>query len=155
MVFASNDRLHARITPLFLEPDQTFISGQELKEDLKKLNAYYAQFQDEIKKVGVMKFAHYPPVDEDTLVGRLFDKHLKPWRENARANNKKVSQSEKSDEEFVGYLKKLQSEQRPYEGPAIPSDQVQSTTLTRMVPVQRGNWRLLPEGIENEENQFR
>src|SRR5437763_1548187 len=37
-VFTSKDNFHAQIVPLFLGPNQTFVNGLELKEDLKKLD---------------------------------------------------------------------------------------------------------------------
>ena len=40
MVFTSNDHLHKSLTPLFLRPNQSFVSGKELKADLGKLDAH-------------------------------------------------------------------------------------------------------------------
>lgn len=149
MVFASNDSLHIRIAQLFMEQGQTFVIGQDLKEDLKKLNEYYLQYADEIKKIGTFRFASYPPTEVDTLVGHLRDKHLKSWRENAKKHKEKLNQPMEQDKKLLEELKKIQDEKTAYTGPRIPSDKVDSMQLTRKVPVQRGSWRILPEGIEN------
>ncbi|MEK7092317.1 MAG: hypothetical protein AAB907_01695, partial [Patescibacteria group bacterium] len=41
MVFTSNDKLHKALVPIFLRSNQSFISGEELKSDLKKLDAHF------------------------------------------------------------------------------------------------------------------
>jgi hypothetical protein len=42
MIFVSNDKLHRRAVPYFLEPNQMFVFGEDLKRDLAKLDAYYS-----------------------------------------------------------------------------------------------------------------
>src|SRR5262249_30979189 len=84
MVFTSNDKLHNKISTLFLKEYQTFVSGKCLKEDLIKLDNYYSMFPEEIKARGVMNFAYYPPTDSSYLVTQLWDKHLPKWRESAK-----------------------------------------------------------------------
>lgn len=151
MVFASSDKLHARIAPLFMESGQSYVNGQELKEDLKKLNEYYSKLPDEIKIRGPMEFATYPPDNWDTLIGKLFDKHLKPsWRANAKKDREQLGKPKIHDPSFMKELKKRQSEQKPYVGTPPPSDSVDSLTLTRMVPAKRGSWTLFPPEIINK-----
>src|SRR5712664_1058410 len=41
-VFTSKDNFHMQIGPLFLDPEQSFVNGIDLKEDLKRLNALYS-----------------------------------------------------------------------------------------------------------------
>ena len=40
-VFTSKDNFHVDIVPLFLQPDQTFVNGRELKADMNKLVERY------------------------------------------------------------------------------------------------------------------
>jgi hypothetical protein len=54
MVFTSNDNLHARTAPLFLDERQVFVRGQDLKADLAKLDAHYSSLPDDVKARGVM-----------------------------------------------------------------------------------------------------
>lgn len=151
MVFASSDKLHARTTPLFMELGQSFVLGQELKGDLKKLNEYYSKLPEEIKNRGIMEFAVYPPEDQDTLLSRLFDKHLKPsWRASAKTSKAELGKPKKHDKKFMEKLKKRQSEQKPYVGIPPPSDSVDSMTLTRKVPVKKGSWALFPPEVINK-----
>lgn len=144
MVFVSDDNLHARTALLFMGPEQTFIIGHELKDDLRKLNEYYSKLPDVVKALGTMKFASYPPEDQDTLVGRLYDKYLKPWRENAKLHKTTLFQPIPQDKAL---LRKLKQDKKPYTGPPISSDQVDSMTIKRRVLASRGSWRILPEGI--------
>lgn len=155
MVFASGDNLHKRIVPLFMGIEQTFVSGRELKEDLHKLIEYYTKLPSEVKALGMMKYAVYPPDDFDTLIGRLFDKHLAPsWRENAKKVKEELFKPLDPEGKFLKQLKQKQEGQKPYIGPPILSDQAESMIIKRMVPVKRGNWRILPEGIENRQSNI-
>lgn len=151
MVFASSDKLHARTAPLFMEMGQSFASGQELKNSLEQLNKYYSKLPDDIKKMGVYKFATYPPEDIENLLGKLFDQHLRPsWRANARANREELRKPKEPDKKIVAELKKKREEQRPYVGIPPESDNVDSMTLTRKVPARRGSWTLFPPEVINK-----
>lgn len=154
MVFASSDRLHARTAQLFMEAGQSFVNGQELKEDLRKLNEHYSKLPDEIKIRGVFEYTTYPPEDQDTLIGKLFDKHLKSsWRANAKKDKEQIGKPKKHDEDFMKELKQRQNEAQPYTGTPPPSDAVDSMTLTRKVPAKRGSWVLFPPEVINKKKQ--
>ncbi|MGH3103842.1 MAG: hypothetical protein ACRDN6_07085, partial [Gaiellaceae bacterium] len=84
MLFTSGDNLHQRTAPLFLRPNQSFADAAAFKAALKELDDYYDRLPGEIKVLGVMAFAHYPPADLDNLVVELWDKHMRPdWRDGA------------------------------------------------------------------------
>lgn len=78
MVFTSRDDLQVRSAPLFLRPDQSFVHGDDLKADLKRLDQYYDALPEDEKKKGVFSFAAYPPNDDSYLVTQLWKKHMKP-----------------------------------------------------------------------------
>ena len=73
-VFVSGDKLHKRVVPLFLRPDQTFIDAAEMKADLAKLDAHYWALPDAEKEKGLYKIAMNPPLDGDYLIAKLWDK---------------------------------------------------------------------------------
>ncbi len=75
-VFVSSDNLHKRVVPLFLRDDQSFIVGDELKADLRRLDGHYSALPDDVKISGFYNFAADPPEDASFLVTRLWDKHL-------------------------------------------------------------------------------
>ncbi len=141
-IFISSDNFHKRITELFLEKDQVFVWGPDMKSDLKKINEYYSKFSQEEKDKGLFSLAPYPPEDIETLTGQLFDKLLRPWR------GKKLDLPK--DDGFVRKMKKIREKQTNYDGPQISSDDVDSMTITKMVLTQRGDWRILPKGIEDK-----
>ena len=93
MAFTSRDRLHERTTPLFLDSRQVFIRGDDLKADLAKLDAHYSLLSDEEKLRGVMSFAHYPPVEGDFLVSKLWDKLMRRNGEKGRIGSTNWSRS--------------------------------------------------------------
>ena len=71
MVFVSNDKLHKRVVPLLLRPDQAFIDGEELKRDLEALDVHYSGLPAERLEQGLFRFAE-PPDDDRFLTTRLY-----------------------------------------------------------------------------------
>ncbi len=101
-VFTSFDRLHASIAPLFMGEDQTFVPGQQLKDDLAKLNAYYLALPEEVRATGAMQYAAYPPLEGDYLTSRLYDQFEPGWREHARNPIKLTPEINKKVMEHLG-----------------------------------------------------
>ena len=60
MVFASRDRLHEQLAPLFLRPRQRCVWGDDLKAGLKALNAHYAPCRAAMGRIGLLR-THEPP----------------------------------------------------------------------------------------------
>jgi len=78
MVFTSNDNLHIKTAPLFMNDKQVFVRGVDLKSDLAKLDKHYSALPQKIKDRGVISFAAYPPTEGDFLVANLWDKLMSP-----------------------------------------------------------------------------
>ena len=57
--------------------------GYDLKADLRRLIEHYKDLSEEEKEKGLSHFARTPPPDDkESLVVRLWDRHLVPtWRE--------------------------------------------------------------------------
>ena len=96
-VFTSKDNFHADIVPLFLSPEQTFVNGIELKNDLKRLVAHYEALPEEVLKTGLIQFAAYPPDDTSFLITRLWDKYLPGWRAAKTCQNPHVTRRRRND----------------------------------------------------------
>lgn len=79
-IFTSKDNFHVSIVPLFLRPDQTFVNGIALKDDLKKLVERYSALDPAEFEKGMDHFAKYPPEDTSFLTSQLWDKHTPKWR---------------------------------------------------------------------------
>ncbi len=84
-VFASADKLHATLFPVFAHPNQHFVAGLELKSALREMADYYDTLSEQEKKLGSMSYADYPPAHLDNAVNRIFDSRFQGWRNGANA----------------------------------------------------------------------
>lgn len=152
MAFTSNDNLHARTAPLFLDEDQVFIRGQDLKADLARLDAYYSALPEDVKREGVMSFAHYPPTDGDFITSALWDKLMAPgWRDHAKRPRKPLPRE--AEKKLVDEIRQMADAPRAARGAMdFDSEEADAVVIQRKVPVRRGKWRLLPPGVETEES---
>lgn len=80
-VFASNDKFHKRIVPLFISGKRMFVPGEELKSDMEALASHYEAMPEEVTKTGSMNYAEYPPREGDFLTARIYDQVRPNWRE--------------------------------------------------------------------------
>jgi hypothetical protein len=137
-VFTSKDNFHADIVPLFLSPEQTFINGIELKEDLQRLVAHYEALPEDVLKTGLIHFAAYPPDDKGLLVTRLWDRYLPDWRA-ARDMPKPVRDPEEEKRIVEEINRQTDSPQlQPSDEQDI--DKMDYATIRRMVHPQKGHW---------------
>ncbi|SRR6266851_5907058 len=147
MVFTSRDRLHERTAPLFLDEGQVFVRGDDLKADLAKLDAHYSLLSHEEKLRGVMSFAHYPPVEGDFLVSKLWDKLMRPeWRE--WAVRPPEIKSKESEAKIVAALNEIADAPRLNVAPHVSLEEASAMVVKRRVPVYRGKWRMVPPEVE-------
>jgi hypothetical protein len=168
MAFVSGDNLHGRLAPLFLRPDQRFVMASDLKAGLRQLNDHYAKHQEEIDRVGIIRFAPEPPAAVPTIVTTLWDELLLP-RSGANAEAASVVPVEAAEEPAIAGAASATGVPRK---PARPSNEEllkhinhlldnaevvpdgeargenESVVMRHEVPVRRGRWRLVPEGIE-------
>jgi hypothetical protein len=153
-VFTSKDRFHEQIVPLFLDPFQTFVSGDDLKAEMKKLVDHYSRLPESELDEGLINFAPYPPDEADFLTTRLWDKYLPGWRS-------KISYI---DHEDPDYNKKTIDLINSYDdtAPGVHShdehdvDKLHHVTVKRMVYPKKGKWlrfsRRMIEQIVKDKN---
>lgn len=80
-IFVSKDKQQLKWCKFFVNNHQSVIGGDELKKDLADLNKFYKQNIDEKKaEQGLISLINHPPLEEDFLVSRLWDKYNKKWR---------------------------------------------------------------------------
>lgn len=150
MAFTSNDNLHTKTVPLFLDEDQAFVSGRDLKVDLAKLDAHYSTFSDEIKARGVMSFAHYPPTEGDFLVSKLWDQFMSStWRDGASADP--VPASDEANRKIVEEVERIVSSVDPGGDKDFSVDEADHVVIKHVVRIFKGKWRMLPSEVEREE----
>jgi hypothetical protein len=141
-IFTSKDNFHVDIVPLFLRPDQTFVNGIELKEDLKKLVERYSSLDKEEFDQGMDHYAKYPPEDTSLLTTQLWDKHTPKWR-NAPAP---VQLSKQLQDALMQAVKKMDesSESRPHNLGSV--SELDYVKMEHKIHLRRGKWhRYSPE----------
>jgi hypothetical protein len=144
-VFVSNDNLHKRVVPLFLRDDQSFIVGDELKADLRKLDSHYAALPDDLKASGFYNFAADPPEDHSFLTTQLWDKHLPRWRQ---IKAEKEPRDKSKDAAIVAELNRLR-EAAESADPAerLPLEEMQFVQITRNPQRRKGKWLRYPKEV--------
>ena len=148
IAFTSRGKLHERTAPLFLDHDQVFIRGDDLKADLAKLDAHYSQLSDAEKLRGVMSFAHYPPVEGDFLTSKLWDKLMRPeWRD--RAKRRSEIRSKENDAKIVAEINEIADASRLSIEDLGEYEEPEAVLVQRKVPLYRGKWRMVPPKVEN------
>ncbi len=146
-VFTSKDNFHADIVPLFLSPEQTFVYGTELKEDLKHLVAHYEALPEDVLKTGLIHFAAYPPDDTGFLITRLWDKYLPGWR--AASEGPKPGFDPEEEKRIVEEINRQMDSPELQPSDEQDIDKMDYATIRRMVHPQKGRWlRFSEEQIE-------
>jgi hypothetical protein len=149
MIFTSGDKLHQKITPLFLRDDQMFLWAPDLREDLKRLDAHFATLPEAVKAQGIKMFASHPPLDGDYLTTKLWDRFLLPiWREPSRPASEtttvKTQALVKANSDSESREKKLGEPVSSMPGKLEDLDHV---VLQRRVHGRRGKWQILPSAV--------
>lgn len=151
MIFTSSDRFHKQWAPLFLRDDQEFVWGIDLKQDLKKINAYYDKLPEFEKEKGLYVIASDPPRDENFLICRLWDQFLPEWRLQEEPS---ISMSKEDEnhliEQVKGFTKAKTLGQNQVDFDLSNPD---ALVIQKRVPMKRGKWWQLPKDlkIKNED----
>jgi hypothetical protein len=137
-VFTSKDRFHAQIVPLFLAPFQTFVNGQDLKAELKKLDEHYSRLPESELRQGLINFAPYPPDETDFLTTRLWDKYLPRWRQKISYMDNNDPEYQKRTLEMVNSCDEGAPGVHPHDERDV--DKLDHVTVKRMVRPKKGKW---------------
>jgi hypothetical protein len=150
-VFTSKDNFHAQVVPLFLNtrplpdgvagPQQTFINGTELKDDLRKLDEYYSSQPDHVKAQGLFNFGLWPPEDGDFLTTRLWDMYLPRWRDIKHRKDKPNLSDPDYQKRTLDELKQLSDSPDLQSHDEYDIDKLNYVTVQRMVKARKGKWR--------------
>jgi hypothetical protein len=151
MVFASMDKLHARTVPLFMQENQQFIWGADLKTDLKRLDEHYSKLPEEVKATGVMKFAGYPPTEGEFFVTRLWDRFMSPiWRQPRTPPSER---SEKEQAALRALMQEIKEAENSPSAKQVHVDDAAFVVIKSAVPPRLGKWQIVPpESIEPQNN---
>lgn len=156
--FASGDGLHRRTAPLLLRDNQSFIDAKALKTALQELDAYYEALPGEIKQLGALAFASYPPSRLQNTVTRLWDGHMRPdWREIAAKLETRLGapRDEESERRTVDELMAQmdQAERVVDQTAAIGPGGPDYVLRRHQVPATKGRWRMVSAEAEASGNK--
>jgi hypothetical protein len=143
-VFTSKDNFHVQIVPLFLDATQTFVSGDELKADLKRLEEHYCALPEEETEKGLHEFARYPPVDTSFLTTRLWDTYLPRWRNTGPPPvvNEQIKKA------LMDTIKRLKEESQPRADGSAGIDEMSYVTMESKLRLRKGKWRRYSAELE-------
>jgi hypothetical protein len=134
-----------------LRPGQDFVWGPDLKTDLARLNEHFSTLPQEVQETSVFTFATNPPKEGDFLVARLWDKHLRPWRER---------QLETPNMSSVAQTKLIEQLKQLTEASELPPEEVdfdirdpETLALQRLVRKRKGSWWQLPKDPEPDRSE--
>lgn len=150
MMFVSSDRLHRQCAPLFLQKNQNFIWGPELKGALSTLDQHYSALPESETKKGVMHFAPYPPTEIESVVSQAWDRHLHGWREYAKQSPIELG----SNPETVKKLRQLiNAPSLQPNAVDIAPENLDYMSIRRIVHQKKGKWWQLPYDLEDNDDE--
>ena len=152
-LFTSSDKLHRLCAPLFLRPDQEFVWGLDLKDDLRALNTHFSELPPGVKEKGVFKFANRLPPESQGLIRKLFERHT--------PNLLKPASTLDPDKLNDGTHKKIREDMDKWRNaPEFPAPErsigvrLETMIIERSVSRSRGSWVLLgPEVTDDPEGE--
>ncbi len=74
-IFSSKDKKHKKLVPFLLRSDQSFVDGEELKQDLRRLSEEWNNLSQEEKVHIYSERRSAPPEDKSSIVFKLWKKH--------------------------------------------------------------------------------
>jgi len=108
MGFGSNDNFHKTVSPFFLTSRQSFISGEELKLDLRSISDQWNALDEKGKAEWKTKFGVAPPENCESLSSRLWQRHMGSWKHAGDMTSDLSDEQNKRFAEFI--TKKLEGE---------------------------------------------
>jgi len=137
-IFTSSDKLHRSTCTEFLRADQRFVWGPDLKGSLASLNDHYSKLPEDVKRLGVLRFATKPPSDEVNLVSQLWDAIL---GEGWRLRDELVTEPPNRNEAIANHINQfVDAKPLPFSESVVVDTEVENLTLKRTMRAQKGSW---------------
>ena len=149
-VFISGDKLHRLCAPVFLRKEQDFVWAPELKEDLARMNRELMATSELERQVGLHKLAPRPLGDATDLTVALWRKHAPGSGESAA---EQLPMSPEAERKLVEHLNSFANAPIAPDVAGVPSDELQSVSIERLVPARKGNWWLIPKKVADAEGR--
>ena len=147
-IFVSGDKLHRRCAPVFLSKRQDFVWGPDLKMDIARINQELSSVPDEGRQIGLYKLAPRPPGDPNGIVATLWRKHAPNPKSNPEAP---IPLPPEAEQKLVEHLKAFTTAPTAPDVTQLPSDDLDSVAIERLVPAKRGGWWIIPKDVADRE----
>lgn len=145
-LFVSSDKLHQRCAPTFLNQQQNFLWGPDLKAALATINQNFSTATEFERQQGLHKLAPRPPGDATNLVVKMWEKHC-PMLEDRTSG---VVMTPESERKLVEHLNAFAKAPEAPEVASIPADELESVAIQRLVPARRGSWWVIPKTVADK-----
>lgn len=109
-VFASTDKVLKQFSPLFLENNQDFVWGDDLKKDLREISQYWEHLNDDEKRNYRKKYGDYPPDNPNSITNQLWIKHMRPRDEYGEDEESTPEQVQKILKKFRPILDQIKKQ---------------------------------------------
>ncbi|KVW93145.1 hypothetical protein [Thiobacillus denitrificans] len=149
-IFVSGDKLHKLCAPEFLQKEQDFVWAPELKGDLARINRELMATSELERQMGLHKLAPRPPGNTSHLTVALWQKHAPG---SGEADVDMTPMSPEAERKLIDHLKSFTKAPTDPEVAGIPSDELQSISIERLVPARKGSWWLIPKKVADAEGR--
>ncbi|MGB7581374.1 MAG: SEC-C domain-containing protein, partial [Sedimentisphaerales bacterium] len=128
MVFVSNDNFHKSIAGTFLNSDQTFVAGEDLKADLKNLSYEWGKLGEHRKDVWGAQYGFGPPANGKSITFQLWKRFFPHWEPGGKRIEPKSSDDEAK---LVERMKNLVNSQISKDTSQVPLDDSEADFVVR------------------------
>lgn len=147
-VFVSGDKLHKLCAPVFLRKEQDFVWAPGLKDDLARINRELMATTELERQVGLHKLAPRPPGDLSSMTVSLWQKHM---RDADDEDEERLPIPPEAERKLIEHINSFAKAPTDLNVAGIPSDELQSVSIERLVPARKGSWWLIPKRIADAE----
>lgn len=147
-IFVSGDNLHRRCASAFLTKRQDFVWGPDLKADIARINQDLSSVPEEMRQIGLHKLVPRPPGDPNGIVASLWRKHGPNAQSSPEAQ---IPLPPEAERKLVEHLKAFTKAPTAPDVARLPSDDLESVAIERLVPAKRGGWWIIPKDVADRE----
>jgi hypothetical protein len=149
-IFVSGDKLHKRCAPVFLTKQQDFVWAQHLKDDLARINRELMATPEVQRQQGLHKLASHPIGDSGSLLVSLWEKHAPGSRSRVDSEEPLSPEAERK---LVEHLNSFAKAPTAPDVAEIPTEELESVAIERLVPAKKGSWWLIPKRVADAEGR--